>query len=373
MIDEQEIRRASILVIDDAPANLALIAGILSAANYTKVTVTADPVEALDLFDAGGVDLILLDLNLPEMNSLELMEKFRALDFEFQPPVLVLTGQCDRHRRLQALRGGAQDILSKPFDTDEVLSRVHNLLEMHLAHKLLKSYNTQLEVAVRDRTRKLLRTQAEIVQRLGYAAEFRDTETGEHTIRVGRYSHLLARQIGLSNEESEQILYAAPMHDIGKIGIPDDVLLKPARLNGEEWAVMKTHTTIGARILEGGSNQLLKSACTIALTHHEKWDGSGYPSALKGENILHGRIVAVADVFDALTLYRPYKPAWSTEDARRYINQMAGAHFDPVLVEAFNDSWDQIASIQRQYADKKPISHYNEAWLDKIGPAEARL
>lgn len=369
MINERAIKEASIMVVDDEPMNLELISEILATAQYRNVKTTGDPMLALDLFDHGGIDLILLDLNMPEMNGFELMEKFNALGFEPQPPVLVLTGQCDRQTRLQALRGGARDILPRPFDSDEVLSRVYNLLEMHLAHKLLKSYNTQLEAAVSDRTRKLLRTQAEIIQRLGYAAEFRDTETGEHTIRVGRYSQVLAKQIGLSSEEAEQILYAAPMHDIGKIGIPDAILLKPGRLNSEEWAVMKTHTTIGARILEGGSCQLLKSARAIALTHHERWDGSGHPHGLKGEQIpLHGRIVAVADVFDALTLYRPYKPAWSARDARKYIAEKSGSHFDPSLVSAFNDTWEQIDSIRIKYADEKPSTYYTDDWLDKMEP-----
>ncbi|MCB1861289.1 MAG: response regulator [Gammaproteobacteria bacterium] len=369
MINEREIKDAHILVVDDEPMNLDLISEILAAAQFRNITTIADPTRVPELLNSGGIDLILLDLIMPVMSGFELMDKLNSLGLDPPPPVLVLTGRCDRQTRLQVLRGGARDILPRPFDSDEVLSRVYNLLEMHLAHKLLKSYNTQLEAAVGDRTRKLLRTQAEIIQRLGYAAEFRDTETGEHTIRVGRYSELLAKRIGLANEEAERILYAAPMHDIGKIGIPDAILLKPGRLNKEEWAVMKTHTTIGARILEGGSCQLLKSARTIALTHHERWDGSGHPNALKGEQIpLHGRIVAIADVFDALTLYRPYKPAWLARDARKYITEKSGSHFDPSLVAAFNDSWEEIDAIRIKYADEKPSTYYTEEWLDKLEP-----
>ncbi|RDH86928.1 MAG: two-component system response regulator [endosymbiont of Seepiophila jonesi] len=353
MITESEIKAGQILVVDDEPLNLLVVEEIFENAGYPNVQSTTDPKEAVTLFKQQRFDLVLLDLNMPGMDGFEVMSHFSEQNHEPQPPVLVLTAIGDRETRLRALRGGAKDFLVKPFDSEEVLSRAYNLLEVSLAHKLITHYSSTLERAVRAKTRELLETQAEIVKRLGYAAEFRDTETGEHTVRVGHHSRLLAIQIGLSTDEAERILYAAPMHDIGKIGIPDKILLKPGKLDADEWEIMKTHTTIGAKILRGSSNPLIECARTIALMHHEKWDGSGYPKGLKGHQIpIKGRIVAIADVFDALTMSRPYKSAWTIEGAMKLINEQSGIHFDPALVTAFNTILDQLIEIREQYADQ---------------------
>jgi len=219
----------------------------------------------------------------------------------------------------------------------------------------LRSQNKTLEKRVQERTQELFQTQLEIIKRLGLAAEYRDNETGLHIVRMSQISALLAKAAGLDDVEAEMVLNASPMHDIGKIGIPDHILLKPGKLNSEEWVTMQTHTTIGARILSGHHSSLLEMACEIALTHHEKWDGSGYPKGLKGNDIpLTGRIVALADVFDALTSERPYKHAWTARDAVTLIKEDSGKHFDPRLVEQFLSLLPEIVAIKEKYAEPVP-------------------
>ncbi len=252
--------------------------------------------------------------------------------------------------RVRSLQSGAKDFLTKPFDRIETLTRIHNMLEVRLLHNQVRDQNVILERKVQERTAELNDTRLEIIRRLGIAAEYRDNETGLHIIRMSKICQVLGKAVGMTESEAELLLNASPMHDIGKIGIPDRILLKPGKLDADEWEIMKTHAAIGADMLSGHSSELLNMAKEIALTHHEKWDGSGYPRGLKGEdNPLAGRICAVSDVFDALTSVRPYKKAWSVEDSVAEIQRGKGANFDPDMVDVFMDTLDEIVSIKEQY------------------------
>jgi putative two-component system response regulator len=285
------------------------------------------------------------------MDGYEVLQQLREQDSDYAP-VLVLTALDDKESRIRALELGARDFVSKPFDRVELLSRIRNLLEMRLLHNAVRQQNVMLEQKVRERTRELHDSRLEIIRRLSRAADYRDNETGNHILRMSKYSQLLGLAAGMAEAEAEMLLTASPMHDIGKIGIPDSILLKPGKLTPEEWEVMKTHASIGASILEGLTSDLMHMAHQIALTHHEKWDGSGYPNSLKGEDIsFYGRIVAVADVFDALTTNRPYKAAWPVERAMDYITSQKSQHFDPQLVEHFVRILPEILTYKAKYAD----------------------
>ena len=343
------ISTAKILIVDDQKANVTLLKHMLQAAGYADIVGTTDPREVGDLYRQYPFDIVLLDLNMPGFDGFQVMAQLTAMEHGSYLPVLVLTAQPDSPTRLRALQSGAKDFITKPFDRLEVLTRIQNMLEVRLMHNQMRDQNQMLEERVRERTQELSNTRLEIIRRLGRAAEYRDNETGLHIIRMSKFSACLGRAAGLNEGQAEMLLDASPMHDIGKIGIPDRILLKPGKLDAEEWAVMKTHSSIGAEILSGSLMQMARS---IALSHHEKWDGSGYPNALKGDGIPRvGRIVALCDVFDALTTVRPYKNAWSTEAALSYINENAGKHFDPDLVCRFGEVLPDILSIKEQYAE----------------------
>jgi len=347
----QELLCARILVVDDQPVNVKLLEKILDTAGYTNVVSTTDSREAAALFQQASTDLVLLDLSMPHKDGFEVLTEIKALE-ENYPPVIVLTALNDVDSRVKALERGARDFISKPFDRVELLSRMHNMLEVRLLHKAVRNQNEVLEERVRERTRELEDTRREIIRRLGRAAEYRDNETGLHIIRMSKFSQVLALAAGLSEQGAEMLLNASPMHDIGKIGIPDAILLKPGKLDADEWETMKRHSSIGAKILSGHPSELMQMAREIALAHHEKWDGSGYPKGLRGEQIpLSCRIVALADVFDALTSKRPYKKAWPVSKAVEYIKENSGKHFDPRLVELFIASMDKIVVIRDEYAE----------------------
>lgn len=335
-MDLLEAKQAGIVVLDDEEGNLRVLQRLLTIGGYQNVLVTSDPHRALEAFERGEPDLLLLDLHMPELDGFAVMDRLRSViaqdDFV---PILVLTGDLSSESRRRALAGGAKDFVSKPFDRDEVLLRIRNLLDTRLLHKRVQRQNQDLERTVRERTNDLQHSQEETLDRLAKAAEYRDDDTGEHTRRVGEIAADLALRLALGLTEIEIIRRAAPLHDIGKIGIPDAILLKPGKLTSDEFAVIKTHTTMGGKILHGSQTSLLQVAETIALCHHERWDGKGYPLGISALAIpVAARVTAVADVFDALTHERPYKTAWPVDQALDEIKKQRGLQFDPDVVDA---------------------------------------
>lgn len=355
MIDEKTIKEAKILVVDDQPANVTLIEKMLDIDGYLNVISTTDPTQVESIYLEQNSDLVLLDLNMPEMDGYQVLAKIREVDPDY-PPIIVLTAQSDRESRIKALDLGARDFLAKPFDRVELMTRIRNMLEVRIMTKAMKNQNQILDGMVQERTKELNDTRLEVIRRLGRAAEYRDDLTGYHIVRMSRYSQLLALAVGVSETEAEMVLNASPMHDIGKIGIPDNVLLKKGKLEPDEWKIMQTHVDIGVEILSGSSSALMDMAAEIAQNHHEKWDGSGYPHALAGEDIpLTGRIVAVADVFDALTTERPYKKAWPVNEAVEFLKEQSGKHFEPRLVDAFLEILPDILAIREQYSEQQEV------------------
>jgi putative two-component system response regulator len=325
---------------------------MLRTAGYGNIHCTRSPLDAVASYLRQPADILLLDLNMPGMSGFEVLAALRQAFPHDYLPVIVLTALQEKPTRLRALREGAKDFLTKPFDLVEAASRIRNILEASLLHKRQRDQNRVLEHLVRQRTRELHDTRLEIIRRLGRAAEYRDNETGLHIVRMSHYSAIVGRAAGMNEHETDLLLNASPMHDIGKIGIPDRILLKPGKLDAEEWEIMKTHAAIGARILSGHHSELMELAQAIALSHHEKWDGSGYPHGLRGEEIpLEARVVALADVFDALTSERPYKPAWPLEKALGEIRSLSGIHFDPHLVNLYSEVLPDILAIREQYRE----------------------
>ena len=345
-----DLKKASILVVDDEMANVRLLEKMLATIGYKNVICTTDPTRALSLYQEHKSDLILLDLDMPKLDGYKVMDQFNELTENSPPPILVLTAQHNQSYRQRALDSGARDYVTKPFDGNELLSRVRNLLEVQMAHKYMRFQNEILEQKVLERTHELHETRLQVVRRLGRAAEYRDNETGLHIIRMSKIAALLGEAAGMIAYDCDLLLNAASMHDIGKIGIPDKILLKPGKFESEEWEVMKTHAQIGADILSGDDSDLMIMAHDIAISHHEKWDGNGYPNGLKGDAIpLVGRITALADVFDALTSERPYKKAWPIEKAVDFIKEERGKHFDPELVGDFLQKLPEIIEIKDKY------------------------
>lgn len=349
---EEAVKNARILIIDDQQANVTLLERILRRAGYVNLRSTTEPREVPSAYSEFGPDLLLLDLHMPHLDGFAVMTGLKPLiPAGAYFPILVLTADITPETKQQALANGAKDFVTKPFDHTEVLLRIENLLETRALHLELRSHNQLLEEKVRERTRELEEAHLEILERLAVAAEFRDDETGQHAKRVGQMSAILARNLGLPSDQAELIQRAAPLHDVGKIGVPDHILLKHGALTSEEFEIIKAHTTIGARILSGGRFPLLRMAEEIARTHHERWDGTGYPQGLKDEAIpLSGRIVALADAFDALVSVRPYKKAMRIEDSVAAIRAGRGTQFDPAVVDAFlaqtPEPWQTRAKAQ---------------------------
>ncbi len=340
----EAITRARILIVDDQAANIRLLERLLTSAGYNRIHATTQPTETAALVDQLSPDLILLDLHMPVLDGFGVLDALRPrLAEERYLPVLVVTADLSADVRQRALGAGARDFLNKPFDAVEALLRIRNLLTTRYLYLQLDTYNRGLEATVQERTRKLELARLDILDRLAIAAEFRDDNTGEHTRRVGRTAGAIARALGLSEDEALTIERAAPLHDVGKIGIRDAILLKPGPLTPEEFIEMKRHTVIGAEILSGSSGVLLRTAEAIALSHHERWDGRGYPLELAGDAIpLAGRITHVADVFDAMRHPRPRGPAASLQDALAFIRDEAGYAFDPEVVRAFLSVADRL-------------------------------
>jgi putative two-component system response regulator len=325
-----------VLVVDDEPANLQFLRHVLGTEGYGDLVTIKDPVEAVARFSELAPDLVIVDVMMPELDGFEVIARVRALSAaDAYLPILVATADHAPETRRRALSAGARDFLTKPLSPAEVRLRVRNLLETRFLHEQLRGYTSRLELRVAERTQELEEARLEILVRLARAAEFRDDQTGQHTMRVGQLARQIGELLGLPTEAYELIGRAAPLHDIGKIGIPDRVLLKPDRLDAEELAIIRTHTVIGANILAGSRYPLLQLAEEIALCHHERWDGGGYPRGLAADAIpLSGRIVAVADVFDSLSHERPYKRAWTKAETLAEIGAQAGSQFDPAVVDA---------------------------------------
>ena len=331
-----DLKRACILIVDDEPVNVRLLERILQQAGYMNLVRSLDPTMVAALYAEHQPDVILLDLHMPRMDGFAVMEHLTPRIPEgTYLPILVLTADVTQQAKERALAGGAKDFLTKPFDATEVVLRIANLLETRRLHLRLKEHNLTLEEKVRERTKELEATKLEILERLARAAEFRDDNTGQHTRRVGESAAVLAAVAGLDATQVELIRRAAPLHDVGKIGIPDGILLKPGSLTPEEFEIMKSHTTIGAEILSGSRFPLMGLAAHIALCHHERMDGTGYPRGLRGEEIpLPSRIVSVADAFDTITHDRPYRKALSTAKAWEILWAGAGTQWDKAVIDA---------------------------------------
>ncbi len=353
MIDQEQLKKSSILIVDDNPLNVALLEDILEQEGYSNYLSTTDPRTVVDLHLQEKFDLLLLDVRMPHLSGIQVMEALREQIRDDYLPILVLTAQTDPQTRQEALEAGAKDFLTKPFNQWEVVLRIRNMLETRYYYKRQVLRAEILEQEVRARTKTIRDTQLEIVHRLARAGEFRDTDTGAHIIRMSRMSELIAQGLGLDEKTCELILHASPMHDVGKIAIPDAILLKKGPLNDEEWEIMKSHAAVGAEIMGDHPSEVIWMATVIAQHHHEKWDGTGYPQGLKGEEIpLPARIVAVADVFDALTSERPYKNAWSQEKALDYIREQSGIHFDPNIVEVFLKLGPELTKIKEEFSEE---------------------
>jgi putative two-component system response regulator len=345
-----------IVIVDDNPVNLKLMESLVKRANTDYQPLTFQSSAAgLAWCLSNLTDLLIVDYMMPAPDGLEFIRRFRAQPENTDIPVLMITADHEKETRYASLEAGANDFLTKPIDNAEFRARLRNMISLRLSQKALADRAAWLAEKVTEATRVILDREHEMINRLSRAAEFRDPETGAHIQRMSNYSHLIAQQLRLPLEEQELILRASPMHDIGKIAIPDSILLKPGKLDEAEFTLMKTHAEKGWEILRGSTSQLLDVAAVIARSHHEKFDGSGYPQGLKGEDIpLHGRIVSVADVFDALTSERPYKKAWEIERSVDFLQSGAGAHFDPLCVAAFLSRIDDALVIRASYQDEEP-------------------
>ena len=350
-----------ILVVDDQPQNIELLEAHLVPQGY-KVIKAVNGEEALKILSCNPIDLILLDVMMPGMDGFEVTRRVRQDKAHKLIPIILVTALRETEDRVKGIDAGCDDFISKPFEKIELLARVRSLLKIKAYNDLMSNYQKELESEVAKKTAELRKAfdqiksaSLETIYRLSKAAEYKDKDTGAHIQRMSYYAVAVAKKMGLSEIEVENLLYAAPMHDIGKIGIPDRILLKPGKLNDEEWVIMRQHTVFGSKILEGSDAEFVKLGAIIALSHHEKWDGSGYPKGLKGNEIpLSARIVAIADVFDALTSHRPYrKESFSNKKSFSMIKERIGSHFDPEVAKAFFSITVEILEIREKYKDQQ--------------------
>jgi len=344
----QQQKQQTILVVDDAPENIDVLSGILRPEYKVKAALHGD--KALKIAATQPQpDIILLDIMMPDIDGYEVCQRLKVDPKTAHIPVIFITAKVEIEDETKGFELGAVDYITKPVSPPIVQARV----KTHLA---LYDQNRELERKVKERTHELNQTRLEIIRRLGRAAEYKDNETGLHVIRMSHYSLLIAKKMGLDEQWCELLFNAAPMHDIGKIGIPDSVLLKKGKLNDEERELMNHHSEYGAEIIGEHDSPLLALAKEVALTHHEKWDGTGYPAQMSGEDIpLASRIVAIADVFDALTSDRPYKKAWSVEDTMKMLDENAGSHFDPDIIPIVHEVLPDILKIKSQYEERVNI------------------
>jgi putative two-component system response regulator len=374
LIALQAVKEACIVIVDDESLNIDVVQGYLEMDGYRHVVSTSDATAALPLIAQLHPDLVLLDIHMPQVDGLQILKATRCDPALAHIPVVILTATSDHAMKLQALQAGAIDLLSKPVHQGELLARIRNVLTVKAYHDRLQRYSEELETAVRKRTAELEASRLEVIHGLARAAEFRDDDTGQHILRVGRYARIIGEQLGLSAELLDILEPAAQLHDVGKIGIPDAILLKPGKLTPEEYEVIqkhcgfgkkiaecppsreaevvREHAELGARIMDIGGSPILSMAKRIALTHHERWDGTGYPLGLAGEDIpLEGRITAVADVFDALSSKRVYKPAFPLKQCFEILRESRQTQFDPAVVDAFFAGKDDIVAVQIELAD----------------------
>jgi len=341
-----------IVIIDDVEANLLLLRHFIGQLGEAhEVQAFTDPQQALAHCQAVTPDLVIVDYMMPELNGIDLVQRVRATPGRADIPMLMVTANDELEVRYRALEAGANDFLTKPLDKIEFRARMRNMLALRANQKRLEDRASWLAEEVLKATDEIVRRERETILRLSRAAEFRDPETGDHIQRMAHYSWMIAVRLGLPLEQQQLILEAAPMHDVGKVGIPDHILLKPGKLDDAEFAIMKQHPVMGHQILSDSASPLLQMAASIALSHHEKFAGGGYPLGLKGDAIpLVGRIVAVADVFDALTSARPYKPAWEMDRALQFMRDQRGLHFDPECVDAFLGQLDEVRAVRQRFA-----------------------
>jgi len=341
--------KLKILIVDDTILNVVLLEEICKDEGHSVKSFT-NPLEALESVKNEEYDLAFIDYMMTELNGIELIKEIKKI----QPSTIsvMITAAESKEIKLKALEAGANEFLIKPIDVAEMMIRLRNMSKLIEAEKVLKGYNKQLQEDIKAATIRLIDSQYEALDVLSNVAEYRDEDTHNHTKRVALYSKLLAKEAGLDKELQDLIYHASPLHDVGKVGIPDGILLKPGKLDNEEFAIMRTHAKIGFDMLNGFKNKYLKAGAIIAITHHEKFDGSGYPNGLKGDEIdIMGQIVAIADVFDALTSKRPYKEPWPIEKAFNLIKEEAGKHFSPFLAQIFLNHKEEILSIKDKYKD----------------------
>ncbi|HET9342203.1 MAG TPA: HD domain-containing phosphohydrolase [Candidatus Eremiobacteraceae bacterium] len=343
----------NVLIVDDSQPNLIIYKGIVRNLGGSTAVCFSVSAEALTWCKTNDPDVVVVDYNMPSPDGLEFIRTFRLLPRKSETPILMITAETDKHLRYKALETGASDFLTKPVDVIEFTARARNMLELRRSRKELEDRASWLAVEVEKATAQIVARERETIWRLARVAEFRDTGTGMHVVRMAQYCKAIGRALGMTEDEREILLMAAPMHDIGKIAIPDSILLKPGKLTDVEFATMKQHTVIGFEILKNSSSHLLRTAAEIAISHHERFDGSGYPHGKKGDAIpLEGRICALSDVFDALTSVRPYKQAWAVDAAVAEVERGIGSQFDPKVVAAFVSVLPEVDQLRREYSDE---------------------
>ena len=343
----------SAIIVDDSEINLTLFKHLVGKIAGLEPHCFQSSSAGLAWCERHGADIVVVDYMMPEPDGIEFIRRFRSFPGMADVPVVMVTANDLKEVRYTALQAGATDFLTKPVDKNEFVARIGNMATLRRSQKLLADRAALLAAEVAAATATIAERERETIFRLAKAAEYRDPETGAHIMRMAAYSRMIAAVLGIGEEEQALIYETAPMHDIGKVGTPDFILLKPGRLTPDEFEVMKRHTVIGHEILQGSTSPILQAAAHIALCHHEKFDGSGYPRGLAGAAIpLHARIVAVADVFDALTSERPYKKAWTLDQAKDFLRDNAGSHFDPACVDALVLGWDAVLDIKSRYREE---------------------
>ena len=346
-------RQRKVLIVDDETTGRTILGKIIQQAEADVIVEPFDsPVKALEWLDHNHPDLIITDYRMPDINGVELIRKIRAKPACQDIPIMMITVVSEKSVRYDALEAGATAFLTRPIDQIECRTSCRNLLKLHEQQSIIQDRADWLARQVEVATQQIVSREHETLLRLAKAGEYRDEITGNHVVRMAKYSREIGEALGLSEKECDEIEYAAPMHDIGKIGIQDNILLKPGKFEHDEWLVMQEHTRIGHSILSNSQSRYIQTGSIIALNHHERFDGSGYPNGIAGKDIpLVARIVAVADVYDALVSPRPYKQAWSVGDAQDYLHRHAGSQFDPICIEAFFERLDNISRIHKTFSD----------------------